>query len=86
MDQFSNNVLKQLFGLKDTQRILIIKTPNNNTIITRYVIGKTPVKNVLDTVINKVNIKIAAGGMPGHVDMTYYLQYDGKKLNGEKGN
>ena len=35
--QFSEYQLKQLLGLDNTQRALIIKTPCGNPIITRYV-------------------------------------------------
>ena len=78
--QFSDYQLKQLLGLDDNQRALIIKTPCGNPIITRYVYGKTPVKNVLHTLINKVNIIVNEGGNKEPVDMDYFLTYNGEKM------
>lgn len=78
--QFSDYQLKQLLGLRDNQRALIIKTPCGNPIITRYVYGKTPVKNVLHTLLNKVNIVVNEGGNKTPVDMDYFLTYNGEKM------
>jgi ubiquitin-large subunit ribosomal protein L40e len=78
--QFSDYQLKQLLGLDDNQRALIIKTPCGNPIITRYVYGKTPIKNVLHTLINKVNIVVNEGGNKKPVDMDYFLTYKGEKM------
>lgn len=78
--QFSDYQLKQLLGLHDNQRALIIKTPCGNPIITRYVFGKTPVKNVLNTLLNKVNIVVNEGGNKAPVDMDYFLTYEGNTM------
>lgn len=78
--QFSDYQIKQLLGLSDNQRALIIKTPCGNPIITRYVFGKTPVKNVLHTLLNKVNIVVNINGDKEPVDMDYFLTYNGEKM------
>jgi ubiquitin-large subunit ribosomal protein L40e len=82
--QFSEHQLKLILGLGDNQRALIIKTPCGNPIITRYVYGKTPVKNVLNTLINKINIVVNEGGNKEPVDMDYFLTYKGEKMREEE--
>ena len=82
--QFSEHQLKLILGLGDNQRALIIKTPCGNPIITRYVYGKTPIKNVLHTLINKVNIVVNEGGNKEPVDMDYFLTYKGEQMREEE--
>ena len=51
----SDNLIRSVLGLKSGQNALLIKTPNGNNIITRYYYKKTPLKNVLKTLKEKVS-------------------------------
>lgn len=44
------------------QHILLIKTTNDNTIITKYFPNKTNVQNVLDTLLRRVKFAVSSGG------------------------
>ena len=52
----NQSVVRQILGLKQNQRALIINTPGGNSIVTRYVIDRTSVKNVIQTLQNKIQL------------------------------
>ncbi len=49
-------VVRQILGLDQNQRALIINTPWGNSIVTKYVICRTSVKNVIKTLQDKIQL------------------------------
>jgi hypothetical protein len=52
----NQHVVKQILGLDNNHRALIINTPGGNSIVTRYVINRTSVKNVIKTLQDKIQL------------------------------
>ena len=61
MQNSSDAVIRSVLGLNLDQKALIIRTPAGNNIITRYYYKKTPLKNLLKTLIEKVGLTFKAG-------------------------
>ena len=52
----NQSVVRQILGLEQNQRALIINTPGGNSIVTRYIIDRTSVKNVIKTLEDKIQL------------------------------
>lgn len=63
------------------QNILIIKTPLNNIIVSKYYPGKTSVKNVIDTLKHRVQFALSENGNNKKNDLILNLWYKKKQLN-----
>lgn len=56
-----NHVVRQILDMRLDQRALIIHTPGGNSIVTKYVIGKTSVNNVIRTLEKKFQLAFNNG-------------------------
>lgn len=52
----NQSVVRQILGLEQNQRALIINTPGGNSIVTRYVIDRASVENVIKTLRDKIQL------------------------------
>lgn len=52
----NQSIVRQILGLEQNQRALIINTPGGNSIVTRYVIDRASVKNVIQTLQDKIQL------------------------------
>jgi hypothetical protein len=80
MQNSSDAVIRSVLGLNLDQKALIIRTPAGNNIITRYYYKKTPLKNLLKTLIENVGLTFKAGNKPANVE--FNIKYNGEYLKG----